>query len=403
MAKSKLLETWNKPASLDPSSPLKRGRGKTAEGEPRLRRGEGDDSSLLESGELFEELVQVLRDVLAIGKKENKKTGFCIGNTTKKIDRDYFFTPIRNTSRCVAGSIVIDRVAIAEIVTRAVDGRVDYIFVDTEKKISPELYSLDDVGNVERAVRQSASKSKVLTYKGNDLTVDAVDCFLAQCVTSDVRGLGGKKAAIIGAGNIGFKLALKLTERGCHVVMARRNTKVLNTIVRALNYIKPRSTIAKIIGTSDIQAAMVGADIVIGLTPGTQDITVEMVQGVKDGAVLIDAGKGSFSGEAVAAAESRKLQIYRASIAASFEGQIAMLLKMEEVLEREVGRREVEGIFIISGSLMGRKGDLVVDNIFNPTQIYGVADGCGDFNRTPSDEELENIRILKDLFQLGRE
>ncbi len=350
---------------------------------------------MVESEDLLEELERTLEDILAIAKKENKKTGFCIGNTTKKVARDYFFTPIRNTSGCVAGSIIIDCVAMAEAITRAVDGRVDYIFVDTEKKISPELYSPADAGNVERAVRQLASRSKVLTYKGNDLTVDAIDCFLAQLVVSDFRGLGGKKVAIIGAGNMGFKLALKLTERGAYVVMVRRNTKVLNTIVRALNYVKPRSTIAKITGTSDIQTALVDTDIVIGLTPGTHDITREMISKVKDGAILIDAGKGSFSREAIGEAERRGLQIYRASIAASFEGQISMLLKMEEILEREAGRREINGVSIISGSLMGHKGDLVVDNFLNPTQVFGVADGTGDFNREPSDEELENLRWLR--------
>jgi len=351
---------------------------------------------VLDSEELLEQLELILKEISSIAKKANKKTGFCIGNTTKKVARDYFFTPIRNTSLCVAGSIIIDCVAIAEAITRAADGRVDYIFVDTEKKISPELYSLADAGNVERAVRQLASRSKVLTYKGNDLTVDAMDCFLAQLVVPDVRGLGGKKVAIIGAGNMGFKLALKLTERGAYVVMVRRNTKVLNTIVRALNYVKPRSTIAKITGTSDIQAALVDADIVIGLTPGTHDITREMIAGVKDSAILVDAGKGSFSAEAIEEAGRRTLPVYRASIQASFEGQVTMLLKTEEILAREVGRREIDGVSIVSGSLMGCKGDLVVDNFLNPAQVFGVADGTGDFNREPSAKEIANRQLLEE-------
>ena len=357
-------------------------------------------SKRLTDSEMFlREVESVLTRVQGIAKKEGKKTGFCIGNTTKKISRDYFFTPIRNTLQCVSASIIIDRVALAELLTKTIDGKVDYIFVDTEKKISPDLYSAHDAGNVERAVRGFATKSKVLTYKGNDLTVDALDCFFAQMLSFDERGLGAKKVAIIGAGNIGFKIALKLTERGAHVVLVRRDKEKLDLIVEAINCVKPAGTIAKAVGTTDMREAVKDADVVIGLTPGTKDITAEMISLVKEDAVLIDAGKGSFSPEAIQEAERRWLKIYRASVTASFEGQINMLLKMEELLEKTVGRREWEGIAIVSGSLLGRKGEMVVDNIFDPAEIYGIADGFGDFNRNPSAKEKRNLETLAELIK----
>jgi len=346
--------------------------------------------------ELLAELENVFTELIHIAKRENKKIGFCIGNTTQKIDHDYFFTPIRNTSRCVAGSIIIDCVNIAVELAKALDGRVDYFFIDTEKKISPELYSESDAGNVERAVKGIVRESKILTYKGNDLTVDAIDGFLAQLISSDDRGLGGKTVAIIGVGNIGFKLALKLTERGSHVVLVRRNTKALNSIVQALNYIKPRSTMAKIRGTSSINEAVQGADILIGLTPGTQDITAQIVESVKEGTVLIDGGKGSFSLQAIECATRRGLKVYRASITPSFEGQVSMLLRLEEMISREAGRLDIKGIPVVAGSLMGAKGDVILDSISKPTQVYGVANGCGDFKRDLSDKEKDKLETLKE-------
>lgn len=347
-----------------------------------------------------EELECVLNDVSAIAKEEGKKTGFCVGNTTKKIDRDYFFTPIRNTSLCVAGSVIIDRIAIAEEIAKSLDGRVDYIFVDTEKKISPERYGVHDAGNVERTMRRLVKKSKVLTYKGNDLIVDSLDCFLAQRMAGDERGLGGKKVAIIGAGNIGFKIALKLTERGAHVFLARRDSKKLSMIVQTLNLIKPKNTIARVHGTTSIQKAMVDADVVIGLTPGTGDITAAKVKGVKPNALLIDVGKGSFSKDAIETAESFGVSVYRSSIIASFEGQIAMLLKMEEILEQASGRTVIDGVPVIAGGIVGRTGEIVVDDLNDPKQIYGIADGSGDFNRNPtSDEKLRVERLSKAILE----
>ncbi len=346
---------------------------------------------------LLKELTAVYAEVVRIAKKENKKTGFCIGNTAQKIDSAYFFTPIRNTEKCVCGSVIIDCVHAGETIVRGLDGRIDYLFIDTEKKIAPQLYGSEDAGNVERMVRNIAKKSRILTYKGNDLTVDAIDVFLAQLITSDVRGLGGKKVAIIGVGNIGFKLALKLTERGSNVVLVRRNAKVLNAIVRALNYVKPRSTIAKITGTSDVDAATENADIVIGLTPGTRDITVSMVEKIKPDAVLIDAGKGSFATEALCYARSKGMRVYRTSIMSSFEGQVAMLLRQEEVLRTEVGTREVDGIRLVSGSILGVEGDVIVNNVFFPKCIYGIANGCGDFKRDLANEDLLKLKRLKKI------
>jgi len=346
--------------------------------------------------ELLTEMETIYRELIQIAKRENKKIGFCIGNTTQKIDHDYFFTPIRNTSRCVAGSIIIDCVSIAVEIAKALDGRVDYFFIDTEKKISPELYGESDAGNVERAVKEVVQESKILTYKGNDLIVDAIDGFLAQLITTDDRGLGGKTVAIIGVGNIGFKLALKLTERGSHVVLVRRNTKALDSIVQALNTIKPRSTIAKIHGTSSIDEAVQDADIIIGLTPGTQDITAHMIEGAKEGVVLIDGGKGSFSPEAIECATRRGLKVYRASITPSFEGQVSMLLRLEEMISREVGRLDIKGISVVAGSLLGAEGDVILDSISNPTQVYGVANGCGDFKRDLSNEEKDRLETLKE-------
>ena len=352
-----------------------------------------------ESADLREELELVLNDVSVMASQENKKTGFCIGNTTKKIDRDYFFTPIRNTARCVCGSLIIDRVSIAEEIVSALDGRVDYLFIDTEKKISPERYGRSDAGNVERAVRRIVKKSRVLTYKANDLIVDAMDSFLAQKLTGDERGVGAKKIAIIGVGNTGFKLALKLMERGAHVFVVRRNAKKLSAIVKALNLIKPEGTIARIRATTSIQKAITDADVVIGLTPGTGDITAPLIRRVKPAALLIDAGKGSFSKEAVEEAERLGMFVYRSHIIASFEGQVAMLLKMEELMQQAAGRATLHGVPLIAGGIVGKKGEIVVDDLWEPTQIYGIADGAGDFNRSPNREEILQIAELARLLQ----
>jgi hypothetical protein len=88
-------------------------------------------------------------------------------------------------------------------------------------------------------------------------------------------------------------------------------------------------------------------------------------------------------------------------VEASFEGQIAMLLAMESILDNRMGRRSIKGIPVISGGLLGQNGDLVVDDITHPTQIYGVADGCGDFKRELTAEEIRKRDALKQYISAG--
>ena len=47
-----------------------------------------------------------------------------------------------------------------------------------------------------------------------------------------VRNVGGKKICIIGSGNLGTKLAIKLVERGAEVIITRRNRNKIKRVAR---------------------------------------------------------------------------------------------------------------------------------------------------------------------------
>jgi hypothetical protein len=342
-----------------------------------------------------DQLEKTLQRVVELAQREGKLTGFCIGNTRKVDSTGLYFSPIRNTAKLVAGSVIVCKVSEAANIARMIDGMVQYILVDTEKKISPEMYEAGDVGNVERAVREVVRCSTILTYKGNDITVDSIDCLLAQLVADAPRGIGGKKVAIIGAGNLGSKLALKLVERGAHVVITRRDREKLETIVRALNYIKPEETISQVTGTTDNEEAACNADILIGMTNGIPVITPSIIEHLSSGALVMDGGKGCLFPDAIRRAEELGLIVLRVDIRAGFEGQIAMLLEMERILKQTVGRREINGVNIVSGGLLARRGEIVVDNVYKPTAVYGVADGTGDFIRSLSAEQIRQVEVIQ--------
>ena len=132
-------------------------------------------------------LLLELKKIKSISKRNRKKTAFIIGNTAKFEKAGYYFTPIRVTEKLVSVGIIIFRENLAKIITKIVDGKVDYIFADAEKKILSKKSG--NPSNIERRVKENIKKSKLLIYKGNDLTVDSIDLFLSHYFKNDIRGI----------------------------------------------------------------------------------------------------------------------------------------------------------------------------------------------------------------------
>jgi hypothetical protein len=257
------------------------------------------------------------------------------------------------------------------------------------------LYGANSVGNVERAVRETVKKSRVLTYKGNDLTVDSIENLIVQILSTYPRGLGGKRAAIVGAGNVGSKLALKLVERGMDVSIIRRDRIKLAAIVTALNIIKPPETIAMVSAGEDNLSIAQGADLLVGLTQGTPVITMPMIDALARGAVLLDGGKGCCEPDAIRRAQEKNIPIFRADIRPGFEGHMGMVLETERIVEYALGRAVFDGVPVVSGGLLAAPNEVVIDSIINPNTVFGIANGLGDFVRVLDDNQAVRLQVVR--------
>lgn len=347
----------------------------------------------------IEQVREKIRKVLEMSHAEGKLSGFCIGNTAKIDLYGLYLTPIRNTKIMVVAGVIVYSEKQAIEIAKEVDGKVDYILVDAEKKVPDNQSRSGGSANVERAVRETVKRSKLWVYKGNDLAVEAIDTLLTHLTKDTLRGIGGKKIAILGTGNLGCKLALMLVERGGHVYMTRRNIKKLKVIVKALNYMKPRYTVARIRAITNNEKAAKGAEILIGATGGIPVITSKMLKQLAPGALVIEAGKGTFYPSALGVAEELNLKIFRLDITAVFEGLISKLFAIENIINNCLGRRNFNSIPIVSGGILGRKGEIVVDNINDPKIVYGIADGNGDFIREPSGKYAQNLENINKLIE----
>lgn len=325
-----------------------------------------------------------------------RRTMFAIANTRKINEGGLYFPPLRITALAVCGNAIVYNPQQAKEIAAYVDGKVEYILVDAEKKIIESEYGDWIGGNIERLVKETVKKSKVFTFKANDLTVDAVDMLLSQLIYK----IGGKKVAIIGAGNIGSKIALRLVERGAWVNITRRDYKKVTLIADALNLVKPAQTMATIAAFESNYDAVRGVDILIASTAGEPAVDVKMIHLLNKDALIMDVGKGSIFREAIALAEERGHTVLRMDIRAGFEGVVANILATEKLLNEEFGRRTVGGINIVAGGMMGRRGEIIVDNVIKPNRFIGIADGAGDIENVLNEEDEKNIERLKKIFSI---
>jgi len=349
-------------------------------------------------------------------KKKNPsiKSIFTIGSTSVNDNSKSvaYLTPVRsNRYFVVTGAVVFNQSQAISLAAR-LDGMVDIIAVDAEKKV-PISAVLDkkslskdvldaltkhvktveivDSGNLASICSGIIKRSTIFEFKPNDLTVDAVWAF----VVNKLGCFSGKKIAIIGAGNIGSKLAIKFVESGAEVVINRRDKYVGNTVANAINLIKPSMTIANVSYTENITKACFMADVVIGTSYGSPVIQWEHIAVSKQEALLLDVGKGSVSKNAITKAFQKGKEVYRIDVSAALEGHLLTLLRTDENIKTRLGRKVINGVGVVSGGLLGRKGDVVVDNVFEPKNIIGIANGEGDFLRKYSKEHKRKIKILK--------
>jgi hypothetical protein len=337
-------------------------------------------------------------------KSFNKKTIFSISSTAKLEGRPYL-TPMRiNNDFCFTGCVVFEQSILIPLLEK-IDGLVDIILVDTEKKLPlriaehnaalevHETVGYIETGNLSKICFHKVKKSKIFEFKPNDLTVNAVWIFLSQ----RLQYLSGKKITILGAGNIGSKLALKLVECGAEVRLFRRDTYKGHHITQGLNMIKHQSTLANIQYHQNVLQASFMADVLIGATNGYPIIDTDVIGCANKNCLIVDLGKNNITDGAIKLAVEHNLEIYRADVAPAFEAFIYEMLNVQNVLENSYGRRELGYCTIVGGGYFGKKGEIVVNHLEKPTQVSGVSNGEGSLKRELNKEDKLNInRLMKE-------
>lgn len=354
-----------------------------------------------ENYEVLNNLVEtILNDIHTISSKlkKNENIIFTIANTAynEKINKPYR-TPIRKTQDSYIFGVIVYSQLQSIIFSCKVDGLVDFIFVDCEKKLpvikNPDYSLLDkfkisalikkkytnkspshpEFGNISKVCRDVVKRSQVYSYKANDITIDATWLFLVDYF----HDLSGKTITIIGGGNIGSKLSLKLVESAAEVRVVG-NVSDLSLNIKSINNIKQDSVLSKVSLFENKIAAAQEADAVIGCTNLKQVIDAELVNKMKPSGIIIDVGKGNFTAKGLEKASQLRIRTWRADIYPIISNMVSTAKEMRYFREEIYGiSNRFRDFRVVSGGYIGEKYDIIVDNYKNIKNVLGVCDGTG--------------------------
>ena len=319
-------------------------------------------------------------------KKNKKKIVFTIGTTSKLGTKKSYLTPLRETRYLnILGINIYNKNDVKKAINKIYE-LVDYVFIDCEKKIHNNFNVFEIINYFKSKEKKRFNKIIFFTYKGNDLTVESADRFL-----ENKYGKNDYTFGIIGSGNIGSKLALKLSERGKKVYIYRRNQKKLRIITKALNLIRCRYFKKNISLSTTILEVIKKSDILISCSSSNKFIiTKQVIKNSRNLKFILDVGKQSISYDGISFAYENQIEILRLDISMSLISMIESYIKYDRNIIKRIGRKKINKNFIVSGGYVGMNNDLIVDNINNVKKIYGIADGSGGFRKRFGNIFLKN-------------
>ena len=118
--------------------------------------------------------------------------------------------------------------------------------------------------------------------------------------------------------------------------------------------------------------------------------------------MLIDCGKGNITEEAINLGYELGIDIFRSDVTSGIMSFVDQATVVKKLINNKTGRKMLrEDIFLVSGGVYGRLGDIVVDNYSAPEIIYGMADGRGQILENLTKIDLKKIKFVLDFYKIN--
>jgi hypothetical protein len=280
----------------------------------------------------------------------------------------------------VVGNIEVDNAEQLAQVIAAADGIVDIFLVDADPRPFLER-------NLVSEARSLVHQSKLVGYSDSDVWVRSVAYEIEALKTEK----GQLFVTIVGATHEAMKLALHLSQRGETVALSGGLRDKLIAGAQAASGLIGQQDVLQV--EEDVVRAAQQAQVLVAFHQETPVVTLEMLQALPPDGIVFDASIGSIAPEAIAWGVEHGIRMVRPDMRAALAGELASLLGTARIADQLMGRSEIAGVPIVAGGLVGRRGDVVVDSVTNPSRVVGIADGQGRvlYRHTGFEERIEVV------------
>lgn len=275
-------------------------------------------------------------------------------------------------------------------ITRVVDGRVDVILLDVDRKpFIPE-------GTTEAARRKLKSTS-LLTYLDGRVWIKAVEDQVVRLLQED---LSSSPIVIAGNHSRSRLLALRLAERGAKVAIISDplpsgeilSADHLHSLSSEGAELDLTLTSADSVAASE---AIASAAAVLVWPAGVPWFGRDFANFLPKGAYVVDARIAALLPDGIAEAQRRGCYLLRVNIWPALTGTLSAAHESFLQCREALGWETIDGIPVVAGGAMGRSGDVIVDSVKHPTRVIGVCDGQGGVRFRFNDADADRVRRVQ--------
>jgi 4-hydroxy 2-oxovalerate aldolase len=298
---------------------------------------------------------------------------------------------IQNTISHMIGSVTLTTNEQLLSVLDAVDGEVDVVLLDVDRK----PFFPDSPGQI---AQNRLKRSLLLTYLDSRVWVDAVD---DQVVRLMGEVLDHFLLVIAGDHPKSRFLALRLAERRARVVIvnghASPEATPLLEMMRQFSFDPDYLSVTYLnIHSSEATDCLTKARAVVVWPSGKPWFGLNEARHLMPGTFVLDAGIGSILLDGLEEARRRESMLIRVNIWPSLAAALEAAHESARVCKESLGWEILAGVPVVAGGAMGQRGDVVVDSVRQPTRVIGIADGCGGVLFSYGPEEVEQVRRVSE-------
>ncbi|MGY0691408.1 hypothetical protein ACW2QC_01290 [Virgibacillus sp. FSP13] len=286
-------------------------------------------------------------------------------NNTAKYETNFRILPRRYALDTAISSFLINDSKLLHDTLRYFDGKVETIFVDVEQKLEINLF---------KVAKDVVKQSRLIAIKPNDMAIEACDLLIRHEFRDDLMN---KNVLVIGTGNLASKIALRMSERQANVFIKGRSKEKEHAIVNGLNGFLPAFS-PEINTMEHLQKISLKADVIVSFLSGQFEEEELLFPYISQNTFIIDGGISNFSQHFISQMMEHHTTITRLDVRIALPYQfISAFHYTTSFFENVYGKSELNQIPVVSGGFVGPEGTVIVDNIRQPNQIVGIADGMG--------------------------